>query len=237
MTAAASKDPTPYHDAVAAIRTEQAQHQARFEKGRVAYDRFYDLASSIGADRAKEELPEEARIVSDLEASLPDRDRQVVAMTEALKLSLETEMRSIAEASVMAEGSIIGRLRSDLKQLGRYRTESLDGIDGRFWDVLRHGHGVSRKEPDRMLNRILAAWCGVYEIKPGTMIEAAMDLDMIYVVGTHWNMSSAAVTEKCKSYPFDLLADLEEAKSWEELDQEAVEALLLHLQHGRDLSR
>lgn len=236
MTAVHPQD-NPYSVAVAAVRAEQAQHQARFNDGRGAYNRFYDLASSIGADRAKEALPEEARIVADLEASLPDRDRQVSAMSEALKISLEAEMRSIAEASVMAEGSVISRLRSDLKQLGRYRKENLDGIDGQFWDVLRQGHGASKKELDRMLNRILAAWCGIYEIKPVTMTDAAMALDMIYVVGTHWNMSSAAVTEKCKSYPFDLVADLEEAKSWEELDPDAVEALLQHLQPSRDLSR
>lgn len=237
MTAAPSQETTPYGAAVASVRAEQVQHQARFDKGRGAYDRFYDLASVIGPDRATEALPEDARIVSELEASLPDRDRQVSIISEALKLTLETEMRSLASDSVMEQGSIIGRLRSDLKQLDRYRKESLDGIDGQLWDVLRQGYGASRKEPGRMLNRILAAWCGVYEIKPGTIVEAAMALDMIYVVGTHWNMSSSAIAEKCRSYPFDFLADLEEAKIWEELDPEAVEALLSHFQDSTALSR
>jgi hypothetical protein len=178
--------------------------------------------------------------VSDLEASAPDRDRQIGAMTEALKLSLETEIRSLAEASVMAEGSIIGRLRADLLQLGRYRKESLDGIDGKFWDVVRQGHGAFKQERDRMLNRILSAWCEVYEIRPWTMVDAATTLNIVpdnYMAGTRWDMSSDAVAERWRSYPFDLVADLAEVRNWEERDPEAVEALLMHLHDSRDLSR
>jgi hypothetical protein len=228
---------TRYHDELCEVGIEQTMHVARFAEGRVAYDRFYDLAARVGERIAAETLPDDARVVAELAAATPDRNKQVERLMEALNASLETEMRSIAEASVIVEGSIVGRLRADLLQLARFRKECLDGIDGKFWDVLKQGHGASKKEPGRMLNRVLAAWCEVYEIKPATMTAAAMDLDMIYVVGTHWNMSSAAVAEKCKSYPFDIVADLEEAKGWDELDPEAVEALLSHLQQSRNLSR
>ncbi len=240
MTAGHSEDTTPYHDAVAAIHAEQALHAARFADGRWAYDKFYDLAAQIGAEKAKDVLPEEARIVTALEASAPDRGRQLNMAREALLLSLETEMRSIAESSVMAEGSIIGRLRADLKQLGRYREQRLDGINGQFWDVVRQGYGDFKQERGRMINRVLSAWSDVYDVALGTMIKAATIIDTMpdhYMTGTQWDMTSEAVTERWNSYPFDLVSDLGEIRNWDERDPEAADALLLHLQHGNDLSR
>jgi thioredoxin-like negative regulator of GroEL len=50
-------------------------------------------------------------------------------------------------------------------------------------------------------------------------------------------MTSDAVAEKCRSYPFDLAADLAEVRNWAERDPEAVDALLRHLEYGRGLSR
>ncbi|MNU27283.1 hypothetical protein D3C71_156690 [compost metagenome] len=240
MTAVHSQETTPYHDAVAAVRVEQAEHQTRFNESRGAYDRFYDLASRIGDRAARDALPDEAEIVDALEVSTADRGRQIDMVRDALFLSLEAEMRSIARASLTAEGSIIGRLRADLNQLVRYRLEHLDGVDGKFWDVLRQGLGDFKKERGRMIFRILATWCDVYEIAPQTMIDAATTINIMpdsYIAGAQWDMTSAAVTERWQRYPFDLVADLEEVRGWEERDPEAVEALLLHLQHTRDLSR
>jgi hypothetical protein len=240
MTAVQSQETTPYHAAVAAVRAEQAQHQARFNESRGAYDRFYDLASRIGDRAARDALPDEAEIVDALEVSTSDRGRQIDMVRDALFLSLEAEMRSIAGASLASEGSIIGRLRADLNQLVRYRLEHLDGVDGKFWDVLRQGLGDFKKERGRMIFRILATWCDVYEIAPQTMIDAATTINIMpdnYIAGAQWDMTSAAVTERWQRYPFDLVADLEEVRGWEERDPEAVEALLVHLQHGRDLSR
>jgi hypothetical protein len=237
MTALSSQ---PYHAAVSEIVGEQAAHAARFAEGRRAYDRFYDLAAQIGPEKAMDVLPGEASVVAELEANTPDRNRQVTMVREALLLSLETEMRSLAVASVMSEGSIIGRLRADLQQLGCYRKESLDGIDGGFWDVVRQGHGAFKQERERMINRVLSAWCDVYEIKPWTMVDAATTLNIVpdnYMAGTRWDMTSDAVAERWRSYPFDLVTDLAEVRDWAERDPEAVDALLRHLENGRGLSR
>ncbi len=237
MTTASSQS---YHNAVFSVVEEQATHASRFADGRRAYDRFYDLAARIGSEKATDVLPNEAAVVAELEANTPDRNRQVAMVREALMLSLETEMRGIAEASVMSGGSIIGRLRADLQQLGRYRKESLDGIDGKFWDVVQQGHGAFKQERDRMINRIMSAWCEVYEIKPATMVDAASTFSFIpdkYMSGMYWDMSSEASAERWRSYPFDLVADLDEVRNWEERNPEAVEALLAHLAHGRGLSR
>jgi hypothetical protein len=232
MAAAHSPDNLTYHDAIAAIRTEQAMHAARFAEGRQAYDRFYDLAARIGDANAKDVLPDEATVVAELEAKAPDRNRQVAIVSEALFRSLETEMRILAEASLVLERSIIGRLRSDLRALGSHRKESLDGIDGKFWEVVQQGHGAFKQERGRMINRVLAAWCEVYEIKPRTMVEAATIINSIpdrHMVGTRWDMTSDTATERWSSYPFDLISDLGEVRNWDERDPEGVDVLLRHL--------
>jgi hypothetical protein len=227
MTATTETPSAPYHQAVSAAVADQDRYRARFLEIRDAYDRFYDMAAEIGDDKATAALPQDAELVKQFEAAAPDRDAQMKAIGEALNCSLEEEIRRLATASLMSEGSIIGRLRSDLIQLDNYRKIELDGINGAFWSVIRHGHGASTKESRRMINRILSAWCDVYEISSKTMVEAATTIELIpdeFIADN--NIPKEALIERFASYPFDIVADLEEAATWGEKNPDAIPALI-----------
>lgn len=190
----------------------------------------------IGRERATESLPDEAAVVEDFERSAPDSSAEWDKVAEALNRSLEIRITELASASVQrSDMSVIGRLRQDLKALEDYRKENLDGVRGGFWYVVRQGHGVDRKERARMINRILSAWCSVYEIKPLLIHKAALSFGMLpdceVLDGSRHAL--AAFVANVKDYPFDLISDLREAMEWTELNSSMIDALLdHHAQHG-----
>ena len=230
---------SPYLDAVASVQATQAARVSRFNEIRPVWDRYYELVDMIGRERATESLPDEAAVVEEFERSAPDSSAEWGKVSEALNRSLEIRITELASASVeRSDMSVIGRLRQDLKALEDYRKETLDGIRGGLWDVVRNGHGVDRKEKARMINRVLSAWCSVYEIKPLLMHRAALPFGLLpdYEVMDGGRRAIASFAANVKGYPFDLIADLREAREWPELNAGVIDALLdHHSQHG-DLS-
>lgn len=228
----------PYVDSIKAVESSQSARRSRFAAIQSTWNRFYELSDAIGRDRAIEALPDEAEIVDEFERSAPDSNALWDLVAESLNRSLEMRIRELAKASCeRADISIIGRLRQDLKALEEFRKANLDGINGRFWDVVRQGHGVDRKEKGRMINRILAAWCAVYEIKPEVMHQAALPFSAIpdYEVSdpASYLASFAAIS---RNYPFDIAADMAEARDWPEADTGVADALLEHIRQHGDLS-
>lgn len=223
-------DAAIYHNAKASVLASIEGRRGRFEQTRISYDRFYDLVAQLGPAAATASLPEEAAVVAEFEKSCDGPSQQMDHLLKALLTSLETRMASLATASVMVDGSIVGRLRHDVIALGAFRVRALDGIDGNLWELLKQGHGVTRSEPNRMLNRVLATWCGVYEIKPLVLHKAVLTIGLLPDAERYGVPAGVpAVFEKhAAAYPFDLASDLAEVRTWGEKDVVFIDAVLAH---------
>lgn len=229
-------DAAIFHATRAAVRSDLVARRERFERLRPSYDRFYDLRSQIGDAAAREVLPEEATVVDEFEGSHGDPAEQTAKIAEARIKALEVHVRSLASSSLEADGSIIGRLRSDLLALDEFRFAHLDQVRGRFWEVFAQGNGVDPKEKSRMINRVLAAWCEVYELKPVTMHKAVWALSKLPSSENYGITPAmqAAFTAAADAYPFDLATDIAEAGSWGDKDAEFIAAILSHHAHTGD---
>lgn len=216
-----------YHDAAAAVRKAAEDNRTRFEAARDTYERFYSLVEKVGIDHAREALPDDAAVVDELERANVIPAKLLIDLAGVRTDVVVDRIRTLASESVMTEGSIIGRLRADLIELERFRKEHVDGIGGSFWNVVQQGHGVDRKEKDRMINRILAAWCSAYEVSPSVMNKAAVTVGSIPTDEVYdLERSLTPFLIRADDYPFDLVADLAEVRGWSEKNVAAVDALL-----------
>lgn len=228
---------TPFHEALALVKKNRSARVERFKSIRPVWDKFYSLADIIGRDGAAQVLPDEARVIDEFEASAIDTNAESSALLAALLVSLEGRASELAEASVgRTDISIIARLRDDLTALEEFRSGSLDGIGGSFWRVVSDGHGASPKEADRMINRILSAWCGVYEIKPAVVVGAVSIIGMLPDAFYEGNAPASEVQRilsRAQDYPFNLADDLLEVRTWGEKNLRVIDALLEeHARHG-----
>lgn len=218
-----------YRDAVLSIREERAARAARFDEIRSNWERFYSLADTIGRVAATDELPEDAGIVAEFENWAADSTLQSAVLHEALCRTLEIKVRSLAEVSVEAsETSVLGRLRQDLLELQNWRLINVDGIGGSFWDVVKHGHGSSKNEKGRLINRILSAWCEVYSVAPATMNQAALPFSNFTPGEVESVQGVCGFTKMAKDFPFEIVPVLIEARGWDEIDPTSLDMLVDH---------
>ncbi|NTF18158.1 hypothetical protein G6L37_07045 [Agrobacterium rubi] len=226
-----------YVSAVDAVKAVQTARKEQFEALQTTWHKFYGLVDVVGREQATATLPDEAAAVEAFEISGPSSNTQRSEILEALNTSLENQMRHLAQASVGdSSTSLIGRLRSDLKELETFRKSHLDGIGGDFWSVAKSGYGADRKEKGRMINRIMSAWCDIYEIKPDVMIKAARTFGQLsprYHDQFRYPFNSYEPLDLAARYPFSFETDLAEARVWDEFDPEEIDELLsIHARNG-----
>lgn len=147
-----------YAEAANMLQETQAAQSRLVLENVDAYDRYFDLAVRVSPERARELMPDEAAIVERIESGILAVNEARGKRWDALTACLLEKMEAVAKQPADRSRGDAQMMADALRDVGRFRIEHLDGIDGRFDALAALGVGFQPKEKDRLLNRMVAAW-------------------------------------------------------------------------------
>lgn len=216
-----------YQDVVAAEAADQARHNTLFTTHADAYNRYFDLLAEFDETYVRENFPDLADAVDKIHASLGALQKSRSESTERrdnLIKSLVSEIVDIASRNEKHDDPII-RLRSDLRELSKFRSDKLDGVFTDFW-VLNVTNHVTRDRKS-ISGQIMKAWCKTAGIKPTALDDTMHRIAPLFDQHpSRINETSLGVAEALDDYLFDAEALLAEAQSWPECNEKLLSGVV-----------
>lgn len=205
-----------YHDAVKAAHQLQLDHQALFQERADSYARYYDTASIYGDAYTRENFPEDAKAVDEIEASVARMQAVPDSVSAARRECLYKQLQqiSVVEDTHDKASDPFCRLCLDLQSLDAFRQTKVDGIHSRFRELLLDGHGFDKREKGRLLNNLIQAWGQARNIKVSDLHKA---VTAYQAVAKAEELPEQVVATAYDAYPFEKLEFLEGLESFSEI--------------------